>query len=160
MCRIMGRMRGVMIRADDWIPTIIPFIEEGKTVKIMPQGFSMVPFITGGRDEVNLVQIKGELKRGDIVVYRRDNAIYVLHRVYKIKNGEYYMLGDAQTEVEGPLRREQMIAKVESYYRKGKLIVCQSRREKVEYTLWFAIRPLRPLVIKMNNLKNKILRRK
>ena len=56
-----------MIRADDWVPTIIPYIEEGLTVKIVPQGFSMVPFITGGRDEVNLVKISDDLKRGDIV---------------------------------------------------------------------------------------------
>lgn len=149
-----------MIRADDWVPTIIPYIEEGLTVKIVPQGFSMVPFITGGRDEVNLVKISDDLKRGDIVVYRRDSAIYVLHRIYKIKGDDYYMLGDAQTEIEGPLRRDQIIAKVESYYRKGKLIVCQGRRERFEYKLWFMVRPLRPLVIKLNNLKNKIIRRK
>ena len=79
-----------MIRADDWVPTIIPYIEEGLTVKIVPQGFSMVPFITGGRDEVNLVKISDDLKRGDIVVYRRDSAIYVLHRIYKIKGDDYY----------------------------------------------------------------------
>ena len=148
-----------MIKADDWVPTILPFIQEGKIVRIVPHGFSMVPFMTGSRDEVNLVQIDGEIKRGDIVVYRRDNGVYVLHRIYKVRGNEYYLLGDAQTNIEGPLRREQIIAKVLSYYRKGKLITCQSKKEKFEYKLWFFLRPFRPMIIKLNNLKNKIKRK-
>lgn len=68
-------------------------LKAGKTVQIGPQGYSMYPLLVPGRDQVIVAPAERErYKRGDVVLYRRDGSILVLHRIWKYKKGEYYMI--------------------------------------------------------------------
>ena len=145
-----------MIKADDWVGAVLPLLKEGKSVKIRPTGGSMIPFITGDRDTVEIKDVNPVLKRGDIVLYRRDNGSYVLHRIYKVCGDEYYMLGDSQNFVEGPIKREQIVAQSRYYYKKGKRKDNESPDMKVKYTVWFMLRPFRQTLIRLNNFKRRI----
>lgn len=44
----------------------------------------------------------------------------MLHRIHHIKNGKYYMVGDNQTEIEGPLEPEQIKGKMTAFIKNGK----------------------------------------
>ena len=57
-----------------------------------------------------------------MVFFRRRSGRYVLHRICRIKDGGYYIVGDAQTEIEGPVAREQIFALVTKVRRKGRIL--------------------------------------
>ena len=61
---------------------IEPLLKAGVCIQIHPQGYSMYPFIDPRRDEVVLAGIEdgSALRRGDVVLYRRENGMLVLHR--------------------------------------------------------------------------------
>ena len=138
------------IPADSWIPVFLDMLKEGKQIKICPEGFSMYPYLIGDRDEVILEMAKHPYHKGDIVLYRRDSGIYVLHRVYRVdkKKDEYYMLGDSQKWIEGPLRRNQLIAIAVTLIRNKKEISVESFWYKVSYKLWLLLRVFRMPLIK------------
>ena len=138
------------ISADLWIPELIKDMEKGMKAKLSPNGGSMLPFIVGGRDEALLVLLQ-KLKRGDVVLYRRNNGTYVLHRIHHIvnKNGEeqYYMIGDSQVEIEGPLDRTQILGMAESFIRKGKRFSKHHIGYKIWFHSWLFLRIFRPQLI-------------
>ena len=72
-----------------------------------PQGTSMYPMFASPEDEAVIAPADvARLKRGDVVVYRRDpgaGGLLVMHRIYRRKGDAFYMVGDNQSEVEGPL---------------------------------------------------------
>ena len=101
-----------VLDTNQYLDAVCRMIREGhEHVPVPIKGVSMRPFLRDG-DYAYLVSLPGKLKRGDIVLYRRKNGQYVLHRIYKVlKNGNYHMLGDSQMEPE-PMREEQFRAKV------------------------------------------------
>lgn len=77
-------------------------------IKIKPKGYSMYPLFVPGRDYAVITHIEPDkLKKGDVVLYRRhDNTgILVLHRICRIDKNGFYMVGDNQSEIEGPLEK-------------------------------------------------------
>ena len=80
------------------------------------------PFLCHRRDYIYFTRPEEELKRGDMVFYQRDSGQYVMHRIWKVRPEGYYMVGDAQTQIEGPLRREQIFARIVRVKRKGRIL--------------------------------------
>ncbi|MBO4679618.1 MAG: S24/S26 family peptidase [Lachnospiraceae bacterium] len=146
-----------MIGTDEFWGTVLRLVNEGKITKIKPTGISMVPFIMGDRDLVEIKSAEPLLKRGDIVLFRRDNGHYVLHRIFKVRGDEYYLLGDSQKDVEGPIKREQIVAQSRFYYKNGKRKDNDAFFMKIKYTLWFWLRPIRWPLIKINSFKRKLM---
>jgi len=146
-----------MIKTDDWMEAILPLLKEGKSVRIKPTGGSMIPFITGDRDMVEIKEVNSVLKRGDIVLYRRVNGRYILHRIYKVSGDEYYMLGDSQNYVEGPIRKEQIVAQSEIYYKDGVRKDNRKASMRIKYTVWFWLRPFRRALIGINSFKRRLM---
>lgn len=83
-------------------------------------GNSMSPFLIHGRDTIFLSRLTRPVRRGDAVLYRRDNGAYIFHRVYRVEGDTYTMVGDAQVALERGIRRDQIIAIMTSAIRKGK----------------------------------------
>ena len=91
-------------------------LKQGNVIRIKPQGTSMYPLFVPGRDEACIERTDfSSLKRGDVILYRRDKSILVLHRIWKITNNSFYMVGDNQTEIEGPLRADQVRGKLTAF---------------------------------------------
>lgn len=104
------------------LPQYRVLLESVETLPLAVTGSSMLPFLAPGRDSVVLTRLKNPPKRGDIVLYQRENGVYVLHRVYIVEaGGSCCMVGDAQQELEHGIRPEQMIAVVCAARRKGKV---------------------------------------
>ena len=137
------------IPAAQWSSAIMPILAEGHTLKLPFAGLSMYPLLVGGRDEVIIAAASGKhLKRGDIVLYRRKDGTHVLHRIHHIKNTMYYMVGDAQTWIEGPIKEEEVLAVVTEIIRKEKTILCSECGYRFISELWLIVRPIRPQIMK------------
>ncbi len=58
------------------------------------EGDSMRPLIRRGRDRVTIVPLTRPLRRGDVVLFEFPPGRYVVHRVYRLKDGRVQTLGD------------------------------------------------------------------
>ena len=100
------------------------------------------------RDTVILTPVTDEIKKGDIIFYRRKNGKCVLHRVKKVINEGIYFIGDSQTAIEGPLDKSCVLAVCKSAIRKDRLINENSFIWQFFRVIWLNIIPLRLPVIK------------
>lgn len=119
-----------------------------QNVPVPVTGGSMAPFLAEG-DTVYLEPVGDGLCRGDIVLYRRENGRYVLHRLCGIRrDGSAVMLGDAQTEREVLPRSDMICGKVSFCIRRGKRISRTDTAWRMFSALWLAIVPLRPAAVR------------
>lgn len=122
-------------------------LERGETIQIHPQGYSMYPMFIPGRDEAVIGRADTDkLRRGDVVLYRRENSILVLHRIWARKPEGFYMIGDNQMEVEGPLKPEQIRGVLLAFIKKGRRISVDNPVYIFVSRLWMLAKPLRGIV--------------
>jgi len=93
--------------------------KEGMTFTFPSKGKSMLPLLHDN-DLVTVDRIK-TLKKGDIVLYKRNNGQYVLHRIRKIKKDKsFIMVGDHQRKVEYGIKESQILAVLIAYKKNNK----------------------------------------
>lgn len=125
-------------------------LEEGNIIQIKPQGYSMYPLFLPGRDAVQIEKADiTKVKRGDVLLYRRKEGILVLHRVYRRKKDGLYMVGDNQTEIEGPLALSQVRGKMIAVKRNGKSFSTANPFYVIFSRIWLILRPFRPVISKI-----------
>ncbi len=115
-------------------------------LKIKPIGYSMYPVIVPERDYVYIEKADfSELKRGDVILYRRTQpqAIYVLHRIWKVKSDGVYTVGDNQKDIEGPLGSDVILGKMIALDRNGKHIEASGLMYRLLTGIWLVLRPVR-----------------
>ena len=137
-----------VLPAETMMEHVEALIAENCTVSLVVSGNSMSPFLAHGRDTVYLSPVTDELKRGDIILYRRENGAYLLHRICKVCESTYSLIGDAQSVIEDGIRPEQVIAVVTAVYRKGKLVSHDSFIWKFYEKLWIRMINVRPLLMR------------
>lgn len=143
------------IDTKSYLDALSALTENGHTVSTAISGGSMLPFLAGGRDFVILKKPDSILKKGDIVLFKRLNGNYILHRIRHIKKDSYYLIGDSQTIIEGPIDKEQIIAVAVSAKRKGKMISPRNLIWKFYSVIWLRLIPFRHLIFKIRTLLNK-----
>lgn len=106
---------------DEMVPLITEVIGDGGEFRLYPKGVSMRPLLRHGVDSVVLVAPNEVPRRGDILLYRRANGQYVLHRFMRFdKDGKLCFSGDNHTEIEHGIAKEQVMASVAAVFRKDK----------------------------------------
>lgn len=115
-------------------PLIREVLSNGSTFTMMPKGTSMLPLIREGQDSVILSPLPDEINPGNVVLYKRDNGQFVLHRVMKVKNGFFTMCGDNQVVFEKGIMQHHMIASVTGLIRDGEEIVFSENEKYKTYT--------------------------
>ena len=75
------------------IPEVIRFVESGKPVVLPVRGNSMLPFIIGDRESVELVK-PSSVHVGDVVLAWIDEKRYVVHRIISIDGDRVTLMGD------------------------------------------------------------------
>ena len=143
----------VQINNEVFFEEVTRMLSDGFAVTLRVKGSSMFPFLRDGRDRVTLRKTDG-VEVGDIVLARLDNGTHVLHRIYKKKSDGYYMAGDAQTQIEGPLRRDQIFALIIKVKRKGKILQPGDFWWEFFEHVWIRIIPLRKMIEKGYSLLN------
>ena len=111
-------------------PLICEAIRDGGQFVLVPKGVSMLPTIVPLEDSIVLVE-KENLQKNDIVLYKRNNGMYVAHRIIQIQDGEYIMCGDNQTQLEYGIGEPMIIAKVDRILKRdGRVVDSQQIRSK------------------------------
>ena len=78
----------------------------------------MFPMLKDNRNEICVVK-PDVINKYDVVLYKRDSGEYVLHRIIDIRDGGYVCCGDNQWVPEYGVRRDQIIGKLDRWF-KGK----------------------------------------
>ena len=82
-----------------------------------------------------------------MVFFQRKDGAYVMHRIHHIRDGKLYIVGDNQTQIEGPIDPEQVFGIVRKVIRKGKILQEGDFWWNFFEKVWIRIVPLRPAVI-------------
>jgi signal peptidase I len=138
----------VNVKADELFILIQQIFNRTQKVKITVTGKSMSPFLLEGRDSVELKQVSyALLKVNEIALLRKVSDQYVLHRVTR-KNSEcFYVAGDAQSCIEGPLMPEQLLAVVSAVWRGKKRISCDNPWWRFLSYAWLVLLPFRGFIL-------------
>ncbi len=119
-------------------------LQEAESVPLIISGNSMSPFLMHGRDTVYLSKVTQPLKKGDMILYRRRSGAYILHRICRVHDGVYDLVGDGQYGIEPGIRPEQVLAVVTAVRRNGKLLQKGSFCWELFEHVWLDLLPLRP----------------
>ena len=123
---------------------LLGLLEDTESVPLVISGSSMTPFLVHGRDTVYLSKATHPLKKGDMILYRRDNGAYILHRIFRVEGETYTLAGDAQTRLEPGVRQDQVLAVVRAVCRKGKIRRSGSFWWDFFERIWIRMISLRP----------------
>ena len=124
-------------------------IEQNMDVSIVISGNSMSPFLVNQRDVIYLSKINRKLKKGDLVLYQRLSGQYVVHRIVKVKKSGYYLAGDNQIAIEGPILDKQIFGLVTKVKRKGKWIEAGNFWWEFFEHVWIWVIPWRMIILKI-----------
>ncbi len=139
----------------EFLGTLCEMTDSGKTVSTVVSGGSMAPFLCANRDFVFLQKPHRKLKKGDIVLFNRENGDFVLHRILRIKEDEFYLCGDRQTTLEGPVKEADIRCIAVSAKRKDSLITEKSPVWWFYGTIWSRLVFMRPLIFRLVSLIKK-----
>lgn len=127
---------------DVLMPLIREQLASGASVRIHPRGTSMLPMIREGIDSVVLSSVSENPKKYEVILYQRENGQYVLHRLVKVGD-TYTFIGDHQFEHEEGITRDQLIARVSSFYRGDKRISIDKLSYRFYCRAWYNSRGIR-----------------
>lgn len=148
-------------QANKIFPFVSEILEQGLRVRIAVTGMSMYPFLRENIDSVEFNKPNWEnINRGDIVLTLRDNGMYILHRVFRKEKECFFILGDAQQWIEGPLRPDQLVAKVMTVWRNNNRINCDNIIWRLLIIIWRIMLPFRYNIINIYKYLRRIIFRR
>ncbi len=134
--------------------TIEPLLASGRRVNMVVTGRSMLPFLRHETDSVTLLRLPS-YRRFDIVLVRDNAGRCVMHRIISIDDENVVLMGDGnlhmrercrQTDILGVAISRRRYRKKGDSYTIGNL---RGRGARFKARLWWWLRPLRPLLIKL-----------
>ncbi len=140
-------------------PLMLECLAGGTDVVIPITGTSMLPLLRAGIDRVQLTAPPEKLKKGDIPLYRRQNGQFVLHRVVKVTEKGYTMVGDNQTLLEPGIGHSQVLAVTKGIYRKGRYRSCRHVGYRMSAWCWRVILPIRRPFLWIYHLGRRVLKK-
>lgn len=118
-------------------------------------GTSMLPLLKEGRDRVELEPCSQErLKKGNVVLYKKNDGTLVLHRIIKTENGEFFtVLGDHQFKNAERVNNNQIIAVACGFFIKGRYINEKTRWYRLYKKIWLCNLNVRRIILAVLSLK-------
>lgn len=132
-------------------------LENGGRARLTVTGRSMLPQLRAYRDSVELIPVSGRQKNGRIILYRRENGQFVLHRIVRQTEDGYICCGDNEA-VRESVKHTQLLAVVDGLTRKGKRISMEHIGYRMYTALWVGLFPLRGLYIGIRRFCGKCYR--
>lgn len=116
----------------------------GQSVRMPVRGRSMLPFIVGGRDSVELHPFsKSELHIGSVVLAWADGDHYVIHRIVAIDGNRLQLLGDGNLAIREHCTADDVIAVAECAITPKGSRSLTNRRAMALWWLWNRLLPVR-----------------
>lgn len=149
-------MKNVTIPMEELAQVIQLQLQQGGHASLTVTGNSMQPMLCHRRDTVFLQPAEQKLKKGELILYRREDGSYILHRVVRCTAPDQYICsGDNQWEPEA-VSHQQVIARVYGFRRKGKTYAISSRGYRFYVWLWVWIFPVRRPVFAARRLLGRL----
>lgn len=144
-------MEKMTVDNDTFFTGVLQVLEQGRQATIPVKGFSMLPFIRGGKDLVVLEKADGPVKRDDIVLFHlgpADGGRYVMHRVIAVDGDEVDIMGDGVPKNREHVRRDRILAKATTILRDGKRAVDPYSPGQLRLVrFWQWLRPVRRYIL-------------
>lgn len=153
-----GKLTQKSIPMEELMALLSVQMEKGGSARLTVTGYSMMPLLYNLRDSVTLVPADGKEKKGDIILYKRENGAYVLHRIIDIVEGGYICCGDNQYMRE-QVAFQQILARVTAFTRKGKRIPVENKAYQRYVTAWIFFFPLRGMYIPVRRCLGRLIRK-
>ena len=131
---------------NELMPLIIETISAGNSIRFSVTGNSMFPLFANRRDSVT-VSAAEDIKKYDIVLHKRADGTYIMHRVIKVSGDVLTIAGDNEIEKEKNVPKDAVIAKVTSFTRKGKDYTMNEMWYKLYSRIWLAVFPARFIIL-------------
>ena len=118
-------------------------------------GTSMLPLLKEGRDLVELESCSQErLKKGNVVLYKKNDGTLVLHRIIKTENGEFFtVLGDHQFKNAERVNKNQIIAVACGFFIKGRYVNEKTRWYRMYKKIWLSSLTVRRCFLALLSIK-------
>lgn len=123
-------------------------LREGKEVRLLVQGNSMLPFIIGGKDTVTLIPYLDEdLPLGTAAFYQW-NGNYMIHRLVRKDDTHYHFLGDGNIYRIETVPRKNVIGILQTiHHPNGTDTDATTAAWRKKGMWWYHIQPLRRYVL-------------
>ena len=123
-------------------------------------GVSMQPLLHEQKDNIIVVKPEGRLKKYDVALYVTSYGKYIMHRVIKVEEDHYVIMGDNLTKKEY-VSDDMICGKLIGFYKNGKRYVdCEnSKLYKLYSRIWVAIIPIKPALFFVRRGFNYIRRK-
>lgn len=142
----------------------------GNTIQIVPSGYSMYPLVNPNHGDAVILEPLGDRrpKKGEVVLFRRcstanpgEGDLLVLHRIVRVTAEGYYLVGDNQSQPEGPVERSQMSGVMTAVVKRGRRLSVTDLRYRLLCGMWRFFLPIRPTLLRFAVwCRKRILRRK
>ncbi len=150
-------IRTLSISVEQWHELALEGISTAITLKL--DGESMRPLIRKQKDSVTILPVSRQLKKGDIVLFARNDGVYVVHRIYKIIDNEVITVGDNCIEFDAPMPVSSVLGMVVRLERNGKIFNLDSLSSRVYGILRMSTLPLRFAWWKLYRFGVKVVKR-
>lgn len=125
------------------------------TARIRLDGNSMYPLIRRMKDYVTVSPLKRRILKGDIVLFRRADGQFVVHRVYKIKGQRVITMGDNCARPDSEIAADRVLGYVTRIERGNRTINSDSFLRRRFGLMWLRLLPLRKLYSKIKRTIKK-----
>ena len=117
-------------------------LEQNGTLVFPNKGRSMLPLLRQNRD-LMVIEKRGpeRLKKYDAVLFKRGDS-YVMHRILKVRDRDYWIVGD-HCRVGESVRDEQILGVLKQVVRDGRTIRTTDPGYRLYVHLWCDFFPLR-----------------
>lgn len=136
----------------DEFKSIKEILEATGTYTGLTSGCSMEPLIHHKKDNIIVVKNKGRLKKYDVPVYVTPKGKYIMHRIVKVCDDHYVIVGDNLLTKEY-VTDDMICGVLVGFYKNGKKYIdCEhSRAYKIYSRIWVALLPVRPAILFVKN---------
>lgn len=132
---------------NEMLAEVIRLLNEGLRVTLPVKGYSMLPFIIGGQESVELVK-PGVLSVGDVVLAWINGNRYVVHRIIRIEGNRVQLMGDGNLGGDEFCQLSEVAARAEYVVNKhGRKRYLYSRWRVFASKLWRALKPVRRILL-------------
>ena len=136
---------------------LYPILEEqlagGGRCMLPVTGSSMLPALRQGRDAAVLE--RRSVGRGDVILYRRENGAFILHRIVGERSGAWLCCGDNQWQSEA-VPKDRVLAAVSAVRRGGAEWSVDRPAWRLWSALWVGLFPLRRPLIALRRLAGNL----
>ena len=130
------------MKDNGFIEEAIRLVREGVNVTLPVNGYSMLPFIIGGKESV-ILHRPGLIDVGDVVLAWVDGNRYVVHRIIKLDYDRVTLMGDGNLTTEHCRLKDVKARVTHVVSADNKKRDLYSRWRVLGAKVWYWLRPIR-----------------